>query len=71
MSVVKRLTWRTEAPVLEHDSDALDGSARVLEWLEAQHPTPALLPADATQRAEAFDFVAARTDFDGPSPAKA
>ncbi len=54
MGVVKRLTGRTETPVLVHDGSALDGSARILEWLEAQYPTPALLPADAAQRAEAL-----------------
>ena len=54
MGVVKRLTGRTETPVLVHDGGVLDGSARILEWLEAQHPTPALLPADAAQRAEAL-----------------
>ena len=54
MGVVKRLTGRTETPVLVHDGGALDGSARILDWLEAKYPTPALLPADAAQRAEAL-----------------
>ncbi len=54
MGVVKRLTGRTETPVLVHDGSALDGSARILEWLEEQYPAPALLPADAAQRAEAL-----------------
>lgn len=54
MGVVKRLTGRTETPVLVHDGGALDGSARILEWLEATCPTPALLPAHAAQRAEAL-----------------
>ena len=54
VGVVKRLTGRTETPVLVHDGGALDGSARILEWLEAKYPTPALLPADAAQRSEAL-----------------
>lgn len=54
MGVVKRLTGRTETPVLVHDGGALDGSARILEWLESKYPMPALLPADAAQRAEAL-----------------
>jgi glutathione S-transferase len=54
MRVVKRLTGRTETPVLLHDGVALDGSARILEWLDAQHPTPALLPESPAQRAEAL-----------------
>ena len=54
MGVVKRLTGRTETPVLVHDGGALDGSARILEWLDAEYPTPALLPAVAAQRVEAL-----------------
>jgi glutathione S-transferase len=54
MRVVKRLTGRTSTPVLLHDGEALDGSARILAWLEAQHPTPALLPAVGALRDEAL-----------------
>ena len=54
VAVLKRLTGRTETPVLIHDAGALDGSARILEWLEARYPTPALWPGDAAQRDEAL-----------------
>jgi glutathione S-transferase len=54
MSVVKRLTGRTTTPVLMHDGGALDGSAQIIEWLEVQYPSPALLPTDAAQREEAL-----------------
>ncbi len=54
MGVVKRITGGTATPVLVHEAGAVDGSARILEWLEAKYPTPALLPVDATQREEAL-----------------
>lgn len=54
MGIVKRLTGGTETPVLVHDGTALPGSARILEWLEAQHPTPALLPEAGALRDEAL-----------------
>lgn len=52
---VRALTGRTHTPVLRiDDRTALDGSARILEWLEARWPQPALFPADAAERAEAL-----------------
>lgn len=54
LRTVRRLTGRTTTPVLLHDGQALDGSARIIEWLEARHPSPPLLPADPAQRAEAL-----------------
>lgn len=54
IATVKRLTGRTITPVLLHDGVALDGSARIIEWLEAQHAEPALLPRDPALRAEAL-----------------
>ncbi len=53
MATLKRLTGRTQTPVLLHDGVALDGSARILDWLEAHHGEPALMPADPTLRSEA------------------
>jgi len=51
--IVKRLTGRTATPVLVgNDGQAMDGSARIVEWLEQQFPTPALMPADEASRAE-------------------
>lgn len=54
MGVVKRLTGRSETPVLLHDGGVIIGSARILEWLEQHYATLALLPADAAQRSEAL-----------------
>jgi len=54
MATVKSLTGRTSTPVLLHDGEAIDGSARILEWLDLHYPEPALLPADATLRDEAL-----------------
>ncbi|MFY9316975.1 MAG: glutathione S-transferase [Burkholderiales bacterium] len=54
MGTVKRLTGRTGTPVLVHDGGALDGSARILEWLDAHAGAPALLPADTALREEAL-----------------
>jgi len=51
---LKRLTGRTTTPVLCGEGVLLDGSARILEWLDEHHPAPALLPADAEGRAEAL-----------------
>ena len=53
MATLRRLTGRTTTPVLVADGQALDGSARILEWLEQRWPWPPLLPDDAASRAEA------------------
>ncbi len=54
MATVKRLTGRTGTPVLVHEGGALDGSARIIEWLDAHAGAPALIPADPGQREEAL-----------------
>ena len=54
MAVLKKLTGRTTTPVLVHDGGALDGSARILDWLDTHAATPRLLPADAALRTEAL-----------------
>jgi glutathione S-transferase len=54
LGVVKRLTGRTSTPVLVHDGGAIDGSARIVEWLDAHAGAPTLLPADPAQREEAL-----------------
>jgi glutathione S-transferase len=53
VATLRRLTGRTTTPVLVADGQALDGSARILEWLEQRWPWPPLLPDDAASRAEA------------------
>jgi glutathione S-transferase len=55
VAIVRRLTGRTTTPVLRRDDGPpLDGSARILEWLEQRWPQPPLLPAGAAERAEAL-----------------
>jgi len=54
MAVVRKHTGRTLTPVLLADGRAIDGSARILEWLESTFPEPALLPVDTVERAEAL-----------------
>jgi glutathione S-transferase len=47
----KNVTGRV--PVLEEDGWLLPESAVIMEYLEERYPEPALLPADAAERAEA------------------
>jgi glutathione S-transferase len=54
LATVRKLTGHTHTPVILADGQAIDGSARILEWLEARWPQPALMPAEAAQRAEAL-----------------
>jgi len=64
MGVVKKLTGRTHTPVLLTDTgEVIDGSARIVEWLEQRHPQPRLLPADAAER-EAALAIQRRFDED-------
>lgn len=50
---LRGLTGRTHTPVLLHDGEALDGSARIVDWLEARYPLPPLWPTDAALAMEA------------------
>src|SRR6266545_6952776 len=66
-----------KVPVLEEDGLVLPESAVIMEYLEERYPEPALLPADAAERAlvrlriERFDdalgdaYYAFRRDEDG------
>jgi glutathione S-transferase len=53
---VRRLTGRTSTPVLSADGRSFDQSADIVAWLEDRFPTPALLPADPAERAEALSL---------------
>ena len=54
VGVVRKLTGRTTTPVIVADDGlAIDGSARILQWLEERFPDPPLFPADAAELAEA------------------
>lgn len=63
MAAVKRHTGRTQTPTLIHDGGALDGSARILAWLEQRYPEPVLFPCDIGLRAAA-EAIEARFDED-------
>ena len=58
LPVVKRLTGRSTTPVLRHETVVVDGSARIVEWLEQRHPQPALYPDNAADRSEAMRIQA-------------
>jgi glutathione S-transferase len=53
MGRVRKLTGRTQTPVLVPDgAAAIDESARILDWLDAQYPTPRLTHEDPALAAE-------------------
>jgi glutathione S-transferase len=54
MGIVKPLTGRTTTPVIRHEGSVIDGSARLIEWLDDRWPEPRLLPTDPAQRDEAL-----------------
>lgn len=55
VATLRRLTGHTTTPTLRlDDGSAIDGSARILDWLEQRWPQPALFPADPAERAEAL-----------------
>lgn len=53
--VVKRLTGKTETPVLIADGQVIAGSAATIDFLEAEHPSPALYPALPEWRRKALE----------------
>jgi glutathione S-transferase len=63
MGRLRRLTGRTTTPVLVADGAAMDGSARIVEWLDATVPRQPLLPSDPAERAQA-DAICRRFDDD-------
>ena len=57
MGVVKKLTGRTQTPVLVMaDGTAISGSARILDWLEEHHPEPRLMPDSPAEREQVRDI---------------
>lgn len=50
--IVRRLTGRTQTPVLVHGRIATDGSADIIAWLELGNAVPPLLPSDRLEREE-------------------
>ncbi len=47
-----RRTGIRTAPVLLADGEVIGDSDRALDWLEAKHPSPALVPNEARRRAQ-------------------
>jgi glutathione S-transferase len=64
MGPVRKRTGRTQTPVLVlDDGRAIDGSARLLDWLDERFPEPCLTPANAAL-AEAARAIERRFDDD-------
>lgn len=55
-SQVEEVSGQRLVPVLVADDDVVPDSPVILEWLEARHPDPPLLPADPARRAEVRVF---------------
>src|SRR5919205_2704065 len=53
-------------PVVEEDAWVLPESAVIMEYLEERYPEPALLPADAADRALARLWIFRHDDFTRP-----
>ncbi|MEO8601449.1 MAG: glutathione S-transferase family protein [bacterium] len=62
----RRLNPFGQVPVLEDDGLVICESLAVLEYLEERHPLPALLPADAAQRAQVRQWMLASGDYFAP-----
>ncbi len=54
--VVKRLTGRTEVPVLVHGDRVIPGSADIIDYLESGFDGPSLYPSDPAARERALAF---------------
>lgn len=61
-----RATGVATAPVLVADGETIGDSDAAVEWLEARHPSPALMPADPSQRAQVRAFETTATEALGP-----
>lgn len=67
MGAVAKLTGGTTVPVLRIDGEIIDGSAQIIDVLEASYPTPALYPEDPTDRARALEIQALFDEEVGPA----
>jgi glutathione S-transferase len=54
--VVKRMTGKTQVPVLSLDGVIITDSTRIIEALERAYPEPPLYPADAGERRRALEL---------------
>jgi len=66
--VIKKLSGGlSTTPLLQHDGGYISGSAGIIDWLESRYPSPALLPADTTLRAQALALQARFDATVGPA----
>jgi glutathione S-transferase len=65
--VMKRLTGRTETPVLVDAEEVVAGSAAILDYLERRFPEPRLEPDQPAERERALAIVRQFDDEVGPA----
>lgn len=63
----KRKTGIATAPVLLADGEVIGDSDQALDWIEARHPSPALVPADARRRAQVRAWELLATEVLAPA----
>jgi glutathione S-transferase len=56
VATVKRMTGKTQVPVLKLAGTAISDSSKIIEALERAYPEPALYPADPDQRRRALEL---------------
>ncbi len=64
---LRSTTGISTVPVLLAEGEVVGDSDAALEWLEAHHPSPALLPADGRLRAQARAWEIAATETMAPA----
>jgi glutathione S-transferase len=64
---LKEKTGLTTVPVFFADGELIGDSNAAVDWIETHHPTPALLPADPTPRAQVRAFELTATEVIAPS----
>lgn len=63
----KRKTGITTAPVLIADGEVIGDSDRSVDWLEARHPSPALMPTDPRRRMQVRAWELLATEVLAPA----
>ncbi len=64
---LRRTTGISTVPVLLADGEVVGDSDAALEWLEAHHPSPALVPEDPRRRAQVRAWEIAATETLAPA----
>jgi glutathione S-transferase len=63
---LREKTGLSTVPVLFVDGEVIGDSNAAVDWIESHHPSPALLPTDAAQRAQIRAFELASTEALAP-----